>query len=66
VLLRAVQNYELTQLVFLRCAGHLAVGAISAMLTFHILHAAGVPDADAGLAAMLGIGSSRGTCRTSG
>jgi hypothetical protein len=57
VLLRAVQNYELTQLVFLRSAGHLAVGAISAMMAVHILHATGLPNlGGVGLAAMLGVG----------
>jgi hypothetical protein len=37
VLLRAVQNYELTQITFLRCASHLAFGIISSVILFRSL-----------------------------
>lgn len=41
VLLRAVQNYELTQLGFLQAAAHLAFGLVSAMVLFHVLRQTG-------------------------
>ena len=36
VLLRAVQNYELSQLTFLQAAAHLAVGVLTGLLLFHL------------------------------
>jgi hypothetical protein len=38
VLLRAVQNYELSQITFLRCASHLAFGIISSVILFRSLY----------------------------
>ena len=38
VLLRAVQNYELSQITFLRCASHLAFGIISSVILFRALY----------------------------
>ncbi|HYI48752.1 MAG TPA: hypothetical protein VEX35_09845 [Allosphingosinicella sp.] len=42
VLLRAVQNYELSQLTFLQTAVHLTFGMVSSMMLYHILRQTGV------------------------
>lgn len=42
VLLRAVQNYELSQLTFLQVATHLAFGIVSGMMLYHVLRATGI------------------------
>ena len=39
VLLRAVQNYELSQLTFLQVAAHMAVGILTGMLLYHLFGA---------------------------
>lgn len=36
ILLKAVQNYELSQLTFLQVAAHLAVGILTGMLLYHV------------------------------
>jgi hypothetical protein len=41
MLLRAVQNYELTPLTFLQAATHLAFGIVSGMMVFHVLRGVG-------------------------
>lgn len=53
VMMRAVQNYELSQLIILRCGAQLAAGVISAFIMFRALHstATGVEVGDLKIAA---------------
>ena len=42
MLLRAVQNYELTQLTFLHAVTHLAFGIVTGMMVYHVLSNTGI------------------------
>lgn len=42
MLLRSVQNYELTQLTFLHALTHLAFGIVTAMMVYHVLSNSGI------------------------
>lgn len=42
MLLRAVQNYELTQLTFLHAVAHLAFGIVTGMMVYHVLSNSGI------------------------
>lgn len=44
VLLRAVQNYELSELTFLQAAAHMAVGILTGTLLFQLFNVAGADD----------------------
>jgi hypothetical protein len=41
-LLRAVQNYELSQFTFLQMAAHLAFGLVSSIMLYHVLRQTGI------------------------
>ena len=58
VMMRAVQNYELSQLIILRCGAQLAAGVISAFVMYRTLYAVAgdVQLGDATIATMSGVG----------